>query len=767
MIRTHHIRKLGRPSALQRLARGTCAIAILALCESTASAQTADTPARASTPTSPALSDEIIVTASKRSERLRDVPASITALSGSTLEHLGVTSFRDYASLVPGLSQRDSGAPGLGTIIIRGLNTGSSQTTNTTAFYIDDTPFSASGYLSQGGYLTPEPELADIDHIEVLKGPQGTLYGASSLGGLVRVVTKKPDLENFSGSARAELSSTDGGNMGYLLRATVNVPIVTDTIAATFTAYHRRLGGFIDNVTTGDKNINSSNLSGGRVAVLAKLSDRLKIEASGLIQNIDSNGYAFERLAPNSLDPLFGPYQFNSFKNIGSTIRYRIADLTATYDTDIGALTATGSYGQYSALFGDDGTTAYLAGARSFLTTRAMPLFGVPLNTLLPADSHLQTAFSPHMKKYTSEGRFTSKRLGPVEFIAGVFYTNEKSYYPSSLTVYPGSGSIPATRNPLLYSNTLSNYQEYAGFGNLTFYLTDRLDVTGGVRYAHNNQQDETGGPGAVTYYVPRATADFKASDNSTTYLATLRWRPTNHFSAYLRAASGYRPGGPQTNPTPPAGAQTTILPDTVWNYEGGIKGSFLDGTLTIDASVYHIDWKNIQLNSTINGIVLPGNGGKAKVDGAESEIQVHPSRDLTIGANFGYTHARLTSISPGTATALGAHDGDDLPFTPKVTAAITVDQNIPLNDTVKAYVGGTLRFQSDMPNAFGVQTGSQHLPEITTVDLRAGIDFGRYSIDARVANLTNRLAILTVAPGNEATVMRPRTVTIGAGVKF
>src|SRR5690606_32394935 len=143
----------------------------------------------------------------------------------------------------------------------------------------------------------------------------------------------------------------------------------------------------------------------------------------------------------------------------------------------------------------------------------------------------------------------------------------------------------------LLKATTTSRYKEIAGFGNLTFYLTDTLDITGGLRYAHHKQDAGTGGPGGINYYGPRMLQALSFSDNSLSYLATLRWRPAPNISAYARAASGYRPGGPQTNPTPPPGAQTFVRPDTVWNYEAGVKGSALDGALAFDISAFHIDW--------------------------------------------------------------------------------------------------------------------------------------------------------------------------------
>jgi iron complex outermembrane receptor protein len=711
--------------------------------------------------------NEIVVTASKREEKLQNVASSITALSGSKLETLGVVSFRDYATLVPGLSQRDAGAPGLGTVIIRGLNTGPQQTTNTAGYYIDDAPFSASGFLSVAASQTPEPELAEIDHIEVLKGPQGTLYGAGSLGGLVRVVTKKPNLQDFSGSARAELSTTDGGAMGYMVRGSVNVPLVADKVAIQATGFYRKVGGFADNIGTGHDNVNDSTIKGGRIALRAKPTERLTIDLSGTIQNIDNGGYAYQDVVAGTFNPLYGRDKYSNFLDFGSSMRYKIANATVAYETDLGTFTGVGNYADYRVAYSLDGTSTYLAGARATATPFIPVLFpGQTINTVLPANSLLQGYFSPGTKKWTGETRFTSRRLGAFEFIVGGFYTSEKSSYPVYLYNYTAAKVARTDFPVVLHSTSLSDYQEYAAFGNLTFYVNDQIDVTGGVRYAHNKQVNETGGPGSTTYFIPRATVDFPSSDNSFSYLATARWRPASNISLYVRAASGYRPGGPQTNPAPPAGAQTTVEPDKVWNYEGGVKGSFLHGAFTYDVSVYHIDWSKIQLNSLANGIVLQGNGGEAKVDGWEAQFSAHPAHYTTFTANLGHTNARITAITAGTAAVIGARVGDKLPLTPKYTVALLADQQIPLAGDMMAGFGATLRYQSTMPNGYGALVGSALIPQITTVDLRGNLTFGRYSIDARVANLTNAQGFPQVS-GASAVVIRPRTFTVGATVKF
>ena len=268
--------------------------------------------------------------------------------------------------------------------------------------------------------------------------------------------------------------------------------------------------------------------------------------------------------------------------------------------------------------------------------------------------------------------------------------------------------------------------------------------------------------------YLPRTPLTFNFSDDSLSYLATLRWRPAPNISAYLRAASGYRPGGPQTNPTPPPGAQTFVRPDTVWNYEAGIKGSVLDGSLSFDLSAFRIDWKDIQLNSLVNGIILQGNAASAVVDGFELQLTARPSDLLTVSVSAGHTNARLKEIDPTASSVTGAQAGDKLPLTPSWTTAILLDHQIPFSDSVSGNVGATLRFQSDMPSNYPAVTpvGQRKIPEITTVDLRASVTFNeRFTAQVRVDNLFDKLGFTNI--GVDATVIRPRTITAGLSAKF
>lgn len=706
---------------------------------------------------------EIIVTASRRAERLRDAPSAITAITGANLETMGVQSFRDYASLVPGLSQRDTGAPGLGTVILRGMNTGGQQTTNTTAYYVDDAVFTASGFLSLGAQVTPEPELAEIDRIEVLKGPQGTLYGASSLGGLIRIVTKKPDASEFYGNVRTEVSTLSGGEQGYLIRGSLNAPIVQDKLALQATAYKRSLPGFADNIATGTEDANGSELYGGRVAIRATPTDDLTIDVSGVIQTIQNDGYAYENLVPGTQRPQFGEYKYDHYGNFGSDLKYRLANAMATWATGAGSLIASASYGEYTVNTLSDATTTYLPVAQA----RAPVMYG----TTIPANTGALSNPSPSMDKRTADVRFVSNRMGPVEFMGGVFHTQEDTVYDINIILQNTltGANLPAPLDVLYHTQTTSDYEELAGYGNLTYFLTDRLDVQAGLRYARNEQVGSIRGPNALYAYVSLPKLSFPFEDTSSTYLATVRWRPTDSISTYLRAASGYRPGGPQTNSNPPPGAPLLIDPDTVWNYEAGIKGSFLDGVLSANLAVYHIDWKDIQLNALdATGVLLQTNGGDAEVDGVEVELLARPTSYLTVTANAGYTDARLVSVLPGVSTATGARAGDNLPLTPEYTVAFAADQRIPFTDSITGLLGTTLRYQSDMPNnyAASIAAAQRTLPSIITVDVRGGLEFDRYSIQIRAQNLLNEHSYLAIA-SNLATVIQPRSITLAFSANF
>lgn len=709
----------------------------------------------------------IIVTASKREQLLQDVPGAVTALSEEAVERLGLEDFQDYASIVPGLSQRDPGVPGQGTIILRGLNSSAQQTTNTTAFYLGDVPVSASGFLSVTALLTPNPDLVDAERIEVLKGPQGTIWGATSLGGLVRVVPNAPDTSEIGGFAQAEYETIDGGGDGYSLRGGVNVPIVDGVLAFRASGGYRKVGGFIDNIATGTDNFNTAEIYGGRAALRFTPTQDLTIDASAFIQSTDSVGSSNRANLKGTLTPAFGQYENSVVADLPSSIDYQLYALSVDYDFGPVSWQTTASYGDLD---------TNLQGE--------LPEYIAFVASLVPAGTASLLDASPSTEKWTVESRLVSDRIGSFEFVAGAFYTSEKSAYRTVISLVD-PGTLEPLAGPfgtLFRANTLSDYEEIAGFGNLTFYITDNFDITGGLRVAWTDDLSSTGAPvdgiPASAFFAPRPQQDFSDSSTATTYLGTLRWRPTDNLSLFARAASGFRPGGPQTNSAPPPGAQTSIDPDTVWNYEVGMKGTFLDGKLSAEASVYRIDWSDIQLPSLFGGTVLQLNGGEARVEGFELAFTAQPGPNTTISAQVGHTNARLLDVPASVTANIGAVAGDQLPLTPKWTVALIADQVVPLSDDIEATFGVTFRFRSEMPSGYPGDplNVNVELPPMEVLDLRAGLEFEAFTVTARVENVLDEIAFNgaqtnALFPGQPTVTLtpliRPRTFSIGISTRF
>ena len=527
-------------------------------------------------------------------------------------------------------------------------------------------------------------------------------------------------------------------------------------------AFYRHIPGYSDNIGTGTNNVNDGTIKGARLDVLAQPLEQLSIELDGFTQDSQVNGFDYQYDVIDTATPLYGVRKFNDFFNPSAEATYHLASLRIDYDTPIGSLIATEGYGTFTAFRRNDWTAQ----------TGPIPGF--------PANGGVEQITGPGIDKLSTEIRFMSKRLGSVEYLAGVFYTDEHNRIPFLIGGLDRQtqAPLPAPNYLLLGINQPSQYRENAGYGDVTYYFTDNVDFTGGVRYGRNTEHTVDYSYGA--FIGPPTTAIFDFSGSATTYLATLRWRPSSTLSTYLRAASGYRPGGPQLNTEVPPGAQKTILPDTVWNYEAGVKGSFVDGRIDTSLAVYHIDWKKVQLQSTCcGGFIFEGNAGAAAVDGVEIEMQARPIKSLRVGFSSAYTNARITQINAATSETIGAAAGNALPLTPKYTGALTVDYDVGSIGPFDGLVGATLRYQGTMHSSY---PGNQINPDVIVpsyvpIDLRAELKKGKYAVQFRIENLTNCDGYTTIEtakafpnqPNAEtiATVIRPRTYGLMLTVDF
>ncbi|KRB86535.1 hypothetical protein ASE00_07515 [Sphingomonas sp. Root710] len=728
-------------------------------CPASATAQPFDTPSHAAPSAGQVAegsdlgeSTDIIVTARKQSERLIDVPQSVTAVSGADLVRLNATQFRDFANTLPGLQFTTSGA-GQTQVNIRGVTTGTSGS-QTVGIYIDDVPYGASTSYAQAGQLALDQGLFDLDHVEVLRGPQGTLYGASALGGVIKYVPNAPDTGEFGGTGQVGISSTRHGGTSYNGSGAVNVPIATDRAAVRVGGYYSRDGGFADNVALGSKNVDRSRVYGARIDLLVKPTDRLSIRLVGTGQNVRREGrgtidYNFDRR------PRYGDLQQNRLVPEAFDQNFRLASGTLSYDFGGAELTSISSYQTVRSVVRLDYSALFVP----LLSAAA----GIPLRSI-------GVRLDPKTDKFVQEVRLQSAGKGTFEWLVGGFYTDEDSNSKQLITgTNPNGTPFPLA---ILDVQLPAKYKELAAFGNLTTNLTDKLSVTGGIRYAHNKQRFAQTGGGLLGAATPARKSD----ENVTTWLASAQYRFSPDANIYARYATGYRPGGPNAvanNPTTGLPlAQPTFEADRLKNYEVGFKGQTADRKFAIDLAGYRIDWSNIQLVVTRNGLSLISNAsGGARIWGSELTITARPTRDITVTGAFGYTDATLTAADAD----LGARKGERLPDVPKFTAAVTADY--ALSDvSIKPRFGATVRFVSDRQTSFDASPNSPQydLGDYVTVDLRAGISVGGFDAQLFARNLFDVRgqlsgdARLSLAGGPvQVAVLQPRTLGVSVSKRF
>jgi outer membrane receptor protein involved in Fe transport len=693
---------------------------------------------------------DIIVTAQKREQRLIDVPQSISVLNAANLARSGATQFRDFANTVPGLSFSSLGA-GYNQISLRGVTVGA-DIGSTVGVYVDEVPYGTSGPFADGPNNTLDVGLFDLNRIEVLRGPQGTLYGASTMGGLIKYVAAEPDPRKLSGQARAGLSTTRYGGISYDGSAAVNLPLATDRAAVRASAFYSRDGGYIDNLGTGEKDVNRSKVYGGRLDLLLKATERLEIRLTGFAQNIERNGEATADFTFSG-EPLFGSLLQNRVLPERYRQRFRLVSSTIKYDAGFADLTSVTSYQ----------TT------RMHYVADVTPFYAGFLNSLpgLGPFGAVGVRYAPRTNKFTQELRLSGKLNDILDWQLGGFYTDEDSKYQQEF-VLRNLQLQPVPNNVFTYLIP-TEYLEKAVFGNLTWHVTEKLALSGGARYAHNSQTYEQVGSGAFGANSPQR----KSSDGVVTYLANAQYKFSNNAAVYARYATGYRPGGPNfilNNPTTglPSGP-TSFRPDSLKSYEFGIKADTADRTFGVEAALYQIDWDDIQItNVTDIGFAGKTNApGGARIRGGELALNARPSRSLTFTGAFAYISAKLLEANAD----LGARKGERLPNVPKFTASINADY-VAVDHDLRPTFGATLRFVSDRMSSFdGNFTYRQfRLPDYKSVDLRAGLT--AFGVETRVfvRNLFDERGLISASNFRgvaQPSILQPRTIGMSATVRY
>lgn len=704
---------------------------------------------------------EIIVTAQKREERLMDVPASVAVLSPDTLSGQGVLQLRDFADLVPGMSVASLGA-GYSQIVMRGLTLG--QNTDplpSTVTYIDDVPYGS--YVSAGSFSnfnSLDPSLTDMQRIEVLKGPQGTLYGADAIGGVLKYVTYAPTTDSFYGKVQAGTASTQDGGVSYNASASVNVPLVTDQLALRASGWYSHDGGYIDNLALGQNDVNRSGIYGGRLDLMYTPSDKLTIRLGGFAQDISRDGTAFADYDLSGR-PLDGPLDQRRLISEPFDQHFRLASATVTYDLDWARLISISSY-------------QTIRQDITYDISWEAPLFE-PSAAFYGFDNGLGKISNPNhtsTNKFTQEVRLSSERHGSLEWIIGAFYTHEATNILEYNYFFDVAGQPTGNANADFAYSYPVTFEEYAPFGTLTWHLAKKLDLSAGVRYSHSSQIV------SQRVYDTQPYETVRSSEDAVTYLADASYHFSDRAVTYLRYATGYRPGGPNFEGfnynTGMSISQPPFRSDKLKTYELGFKGDTSDRRFGVEVAGFYYDWQDLQLYTFTNTFQGYTNAtGGARILGGELSITARPVSALTLAGAFTVLDARLRQAEP----ALGAVQDERLPNTGRYTVNLSANY-VFAPEGLRPTLGANLRVVPDrnasFDNGASVGTPQYRLPGYTAVDLQAGLTLGRVDTQLYVRNLFDtrgQLSAETYPAGFNGPVwvslIQPRTVGITATMRF
>lgn len=718
--------------------------------------------------------EEIIVTAEKRSENLLEVPMAISVVSSERLAQLQVNSLVDLDSFVPGLTIASAGAPGLQTIVLRGLSSGAGQAGGpTVATYIDELPVSGITSTERSGTSGIDLQPYDVAQVEVLKGPQGTLYGSSTLAGLIKYRLIEPDLRRVDIVAGTSTEYIDSsGKPGWSVHGAVSLPLVTDTLAVRLSGFKKDVAGYIDNVQLGLNNVNSLSESGGIGSVLWRPIEALTVKATVLAQDQNMPNWAGTDVDPNTQQPIFGWLKEATHFLQPTWNQVRNSALTVNWDVGFATLTSATGYSS----FRDEQTFDY-----SSLGIYCSPT-AFPGNTgcpNYPYPNALVKWFNwDRVYRFTQEMRLASPENQRIQWIIGGYYTREKGGEVEYLPSFTPSGQqLPSPQNDIIdgpvFSQVLS---EVAAFGNLTFKITDRWDITAGERYSRyrisdnlSQQAGVLGGCGLADNGLCPLIVIPGGSAGVNVWMGNIRFHLSDDTLLYVRASTGYQPGFFYAPLTP---AQSGVVrPSKTTNYEVGFKGRFLDGRLELDAAGFYIDWKDIQFDElTSQGLQYPTNGGTARSTGAELTTIYELIKGLRFTGTLAYTDARLTEDVFSSPGVIQGNNGDQLLQAPLWTSSVSLDYQGPLTQDLSLLSGVSYLYRDKVDNQFAGSGQPYEQGPQNKVNFYTGIGVRNLTVKLYATNVTNDRAYSGVSYGANYTSyvpIQPRTIGISADYKF
>ena len=673
--------------------------------------------------------DDILVTAQRVEQKLRDVPISISVLGGKQLDRSG-DSVIDQIGRVPGVAESDTRVGGK-QLTVRGVSSANDwfAGTSTVGYYLDSVPF---GFVRQG--FVPDSNAYDLERVEILRGPQGTLYGVSALNGVVRVLTAEPDLDTFALKMRALGSSTRTGGEGYRGDGAINVPLVSGKLAVRSAVSYESRSGWIDGPT--GKDINDGDNLTARVKLKAAPTDDLSVTA--MLWHTESDAGA-------------GP----SSARDRTTIRQVPENSSTNYD--IYALRAELDLGEFSIT----SSTSYMDFSSSSLIS------------FFPGSAdHLTSLFTSN--NFSQEIALTSNRQGRLKWSVGGIYRNVKDLVAQNT-------SIPSPNPRGLAYRDYS--KSYAVFGELSYDVMDNITLSGGLRYfKDNNEARQLENPIDPNAVLINNSDEF----NRISPRVVATWHPTPFVALYASFGEGFRSGFSQSptilsaEPNFPG-----VKPDYLTNYEIGAKGDLLNGLLSFEGAFFFMDWQGVQQNVLVNVPQAGGalnaliNGESASGLGAELTLTARPVSGMTLGTTYSWNSlqfdADIFTIANGQPHLL-APKGSRLFNSPKYTASAFVDYHFPIGDNLEGNVSGSINYAA-IRLSRAVVAG---VTRVNTSDpiwmARAAIGVSSenqgWSLSFFVDNLTDfKGAVSPTAPGQDIADTkfraRPRTVGIQVGFKM
>ena len=745
---------------------------------------------------------EIVVTAEKRQANIENVPISITAIGGADLQAQGIPDFNALAQEVPGVSLKTSG-PGQTEIEMRGM-TSTGGESPTVGFYLDEAPVTPPA-TSQNGKVVIDPDLFDLSRVEILRGPQGTLYGAGSMGGTVRLITNKPDLYAASTNVEANGSHTEGGSWNYGANGMLNVPLVSGKAALRVVATSEYTSGWIDRIVAGPfpleggqssacsangfygctrgnvlaapvladyKGVNSTRLDGARALLRIQPFDRLDITATGFYQKITMEGQSTYDDPPGTLAH-YQPFDIaEPFSD-----RFSLFSIVGTYRFDGAELTSASSYWtRTQAQTQDDSEVLQDAfGLNAFATADG----GLGAGSLTETDGSRQ---------FSQEVRLASTASDPLRWLVGGYFshyestTSSFSYVPGLLTVF-GGGVFDTNDFITVFRPT--NVTQRAGFGELTYDLTSKLRATVGTRYYSYSSDIVSTETGIVSPSGGNAPTTSYGSAHATglSPKANLAYQATRDLLVYATAAKGFRPGAGNM-PVPVSGpdscaaslaalgktqAPLQYQPDTVWSYELGEKMRLLDQRATLNGAAYFEQWNDVQQHVVLGcGFNYQDNAGDAHVYGGELEFSAQLTAELLFTESGGYTHATLSSVTPETGAAVGQRLED----VPSWTSSTAVLFRRPISDDRDFMVRLQYNYVGPMQDVTYIRN---YVPGYGIGNARLGVDSASWAAYVYVDNVTNIHANLgnvtsyseNLPTFNRVATNQPRTIGLDIDYRF